>query len=368
MPRTKKVAFALSSSSSSKIAAVCRSRARPRSSQSSRPSPRWTSWCQSSKSIESSSLLMDVTLRSRDVKKLAPTIIVAALLVATATAFAVEERLKLEDSPVLKTRITKLFAPKRDEARIGFQLRREENIQLDVANERGVVVRHGIGSGIFGQASHQFAWDGRDDAGRTVPDGVYRVELELKDEDRTIEFPTTVRVDSTAPTIEVRLKHQVFSPDGDRRADHVDVQYRFSEPAYAILYVNGKPVGRSYRKKPVGSYPWYGKGRKPGTYRLALAAKDLAGNQTSTRAFAVVIRFVELTKPRYVTHGPVVRVRVSTDAKRVSWRLAGRSGTARPPKLVLRCRLPTAVTRSPSLPTATGLGQPSSGASSLANL
>ena len=74
-------------------------------------------------------------------KKLAPTIIVAALLVATATAFAVEERLKLEDSPVLKTQITKLFAPKTGEARIGFQLRREESIELDVANDRGAVVR-----------------------------------------------------------------------------------------------------------------------------------------------------------------------------------------------------------------------------------
>ena len=80
-------------------------------------------------------------------RKLAPTLIVAALLVATASAFAVEERLKLEDSPVLKTKITKLFAPKTGEARIGFQLRREESIELDVANDRGAVVRHGIGSG-----------------------------------------------------------------------------------------------------------------------------------------------------------------------------------------------------------------------------
>src|SRR3954471_22203091 len=89
------------------------------------------------------------------------------------------------------------------------------------------------------------------------------------------------------------------------------------KPSYELLYVDGKPVGQSFRKKPVGSYPWYAKGKKPGTYRLALAAKDLAGNQTSTRAFAVVLRFVELTKPRYVTHGRVVRVRVSTDAKKV---------------------------------------------------
>jgi hypothetical protein len=268
------------------------------------------------------------------VKSLAPTLIVAGLLAATATSFAVEERLKLEDSPVLKTKVESLFSPKVGEARIGFQLRREENIGLDIVDDQGTVVRHALGAGVFGQSSHQFAWDGRNDAGQIVPDGVYHVQLQLKDEDRTIEFPTTIRADSTPPTIDVHLKHQVFSPDGDHRADQLRVIYRFSEPAYAILFVNGKPIGRSFRKKPVGSYPWDAKGKKPGTYRVALAAKDLAGNETSTRAFSVVVRFVEL-RPRYVTHGPVVRVRVSTDAKKVHWRFAGRSGTARPPKLTL---------------------------------
>jgi len=262
-------------------------------------------------------------------------LIVAGLLVATATAFAVTERLKLEDSPVLGTQITDLFSPKKGEAKIGFRLRREEDIRLDVVDDHGTVVRHALGSGVFGQAFHQFAWDGRNDAGQIVPDGVYRVQVRLKDEDRTIEFPDTVRVDSTPPTIDVRLKHQVFSPDGDHRADQLNVNYRFSEPAYAILFVNGKPIGRSFRKKPVLSFPWPAKGKKPGTYRVALAARDLAGNETSTREFAVVLRFVELLRPQYVTHGPVVRVRVSTDAKRVHWRLAGRSGTARPPKLSL---------------------------------
>ena len=270
-------------------------------------------------------------------KRFAPTIIVAAVLVATATAFAVTERLKLEDSPVLKTKITNLFSPKHGEARIRFQLRREESIQLDVADDSGTIVRHSVGAGIFGPALHQFAWDGRNDAGRIVPDGVYHVQLNLKDEGRTIDFPSSISVDSTPPTIDVvSLRHQVFSPDRDGRADHVDIHYRFDEPAYAILYVNGKRAGQTYRKKPIGVYPWYGKGLKPGDYRLALAAKDLAGNRAgSTRAFTVVLRFVELTKPRYVTHGPVVRVRVSTDAKTVHWRLAGRSGTARPPRLVL---------------------------------
>ena len=269
-------------------------------------------------------------------KKLAPTLIVAGLLAATATAFAVTERLKLEDSPVLGTKISALFSPKmHGEARIRFRLRREGDIQLDVVDDHGTVVRRALGAGVFGPSFHQFAWDGRNDAGQIVPDGIYRVQLHLKDEDRTIEFPSTVQVDSTPPKIEAHLKHQVFSPDGDHRADQLSVIYRFSEPAYAFLYVNGKPVGRTFRKKPVGSYPWYAKGWKPGTYRVALAAKDLAGNETSTRAFAVVLRFVELLRPRYVTHGSVVRVRVSTDAKKVQWRLGGRTGTARPPKLTL---------------------------------
>jgi hypothetical protein len=271
------------------------------------------------------------------VKKFAPTLIVAGLLAATATSFAVEERLKLEDSPVLRTRIPALFSPKLTEARIGFRLRREEDIRLDIVDDQGTVVRHALGMGVFGQAFHQFAWDGRNDAGRIVPDGIYQVQLQLKDEDRTIEFPSTVRVDSTPPTIEnVTIRHRVFSPDGDHRADNVDVRYTFNEQAYAILYVDGKRVGRSYRKKATASYPWYGRGKKPGEYRLALAARDLAGNKAgSTRAFTVRLRYIDLFKHRFTPHGRILRIRVSTDAKSVGWRLGRARGNAKPPLIRL---------------------------------
>jgi hypothetical protein len=268
------------------------------------------------------------------VLKLAPTILVAALLVATATAFAVTEHLKLEDSPVTKTAFAARFSPKLVEERIGFRLRREEDISLDIADENGKVVKHAVGSGVFGEGYHQFAWDGRDDSGRIVPDGTYRVQLTLKDENRTIEFPQTIAVDSTAPTIEVALKHQVFSPDGDGRADHFDFVYRFGEPAWGILYVDGKRVGKTYRKKPNGRYPWYGKRKKPGEYRLALGAQDLAGNQTSTREFTVRLRYVELLRKRFRPRaGRALRVRVSSDAETLTWRLGSRSGTGKPPVL-----------------------------------
>jgi hypothetical protein len=271
------------------------------------------------------------------VKKFAPTLIVAGLLAATATAFAVTERLKLEDSPVISTTFAGRFSPKLVDERIGFRLRREEDISLDIADSKGTIVKHGIGSGVFGQAYHQFAWDGRDDSGQIVPDGTYHVELTLKDEDRTIEFPRPVVVDSTPPTIQdVTIRHRLFSPDGDRRADQINVHYTFSESAYAILYVDGKRVARSYRKKPVGTIQWYGRGKRPGDYRLALAAQDLAGNIAgSTREFTVRLRYVELLKHKFTPHGRILRVRVSTDAKAVSWRLGRTRGNGKPPLLRL---------------------------------
>jgi FlgD Ig-like domain len=295
------------------------------------------------------------------VKKFAPTLIVAGLLAATATAFAVTEHLKLEDSPVLGTRIRHLVSPVctacQPDARssqVRFRLRREGEIRLDVADSRGTVVRHAVGAGVFPARSLEFAWDGRDDDGHVVPDGVYRAELRLVDEDRTFELPDEIRVDSTLPTIEqVEVRHRLFSPDGDHRADRVDVRYTFSEPAYAILYLDGKRIGTSYRKKPVGTIQWYGRGKRPGNYRLALAAQDLAGNVApSTREFTVRLRYVELLRRKFTPRGRILRVHVSTDAKTVGWRLGSTRGNGRPP--LLRLPVPSRPGRYPLTVTANG--------------
>jgi hypothetical protein len=269
------------------------------------------------------------------VKKLAPTLIVAGLLAATASAFAVTERLKLEDSPVLGTRIPALFSPKKTETRIGFRLRREENIRLDIVDDNGtsrsILERY---ANAWGLRAHSVADGPR--ALAASPDGLYQVQLQLKDEDRTIEFPSTVRVDSTPPAIQrVRIKHRLFSPDGDHRADQVNVQYTFNEPAYAILYVDGKRVATSFRKKPVNAIQWYGR-REAQRLRLALAAQDLAGNVAgTTRAFTVRLRYIDLFKHKYTPRGRILRVRVSTDAKTVGWRLGRTRGNAKPPLIRL---------------------------------
>ena len=236
-------------------------------------------------------------------------------------------------------------------------------------DDNGTVVRHALGMGVFGQALHQFAWDGRNDAGRIVPDGLYHVKLELKDEDRTIDFPNTVRVDSTPPTIQLTIRPRVFSPDGDKRADRVDVRYKFDEQAYAILYVDGKRVGRSGRKKATSTYAWYGRGKRPGDYRLALAARDLAGNVAgSTRAFTVRLRYIDLFATKFTPLWPDPARPVLTDAKTVGWRSAQRAGQREAAADQASGAVEAGPVHATVTQTATAHGQPSLSASSVANL
>jgi hypothetical protein len=260
-------------------------------------------------------------------------VFVVCLLAATAVAFAVTENLKLESSPISGTRITSRFSPVcrasppcDRSALIGFRLRREEDIRLDIVDSSGRVVRGSLVSQVVPAVFREFAWDGRDASGRVVADGVYRAKITLRDEDRTITFPDEIRVDATPPTVDdVKVEHAVFSPDGDGRADHVGLLYRFSEPAYPVLYVDGHARTPGYRKRPVGATQWYGRGAAPGTHQLALAAQDLAGNLgPSTGALTVQIRYVELFQRRYrAVGGHRLRIRVSTDATEVRYALAG---------------------------------------------
>ena len=77
-------------------------------------------------------------------------LVVLALLGATAAAFAVTERLKLERSPVTGTRVDHVFSPvcecARDVAVISFRLRRPETVTVDILDKDGRSVRRSYAS------------------------------------------------------------------------------------------------------------------------------------------------------------------------------------------------------------------------------
>lgn len=281
--------------------------------------------------------------------RLPQTIVVLVLLAATAAAFAVTERLKLEKSPVTATRVDKVFSPvcecARDVARISFVLRRKAEVTLDLLDRDGDRVRTVVRALDEPKGRVTYVWDGRDDFDRVVPEGIYRPRIRLRENGRTIVMPNPIRVDTTAPRIRIlRVRPRVFSPDGDGRRDRVTVQYASDEPARAMLLVDDRrrSLGRFLRTE--GQIAWSGLvgGRpvRPGIHELRLRAIDRAGNRSPrTRAVPVRVRFVELARDRIeVVVGRRFSVRVSTDALSYRWRFAGRTGTET--LRVLRLRAP----------------------------
>jgi hypothetical protein len=275
---------------------------------------------------------------------------VLAVLVATAVAFVVTERLKLERSPVQRTKVTPAFSPACDcattESAISFRLRRPERVAIEVVGRGGSVVRELLVSQRLSRGPHEFVWNGRDDAGALAPDGVYRIRLHLA-RGRTITVPNRIALDTRPPQVRDAgpTRPALFSPDGDGRSDGVKVAYELSEPGQALLYVDGTLRVRTHSTATSGEIAWYGRvgGRTlpPGRYRLTLGTRDLAGNLGGVApAGAARLRYVALPRDIFrVLRGRRFTVRVSTDARRVAWRLGRRRGVSSP---VLHLRAPAA--------------------------
>jgi hypothetical protein len=272
--------------------------------------------------------------------RLAPIALVVALLAATAAAFAIAERLKLEKSPITKPRIESLFSPVSEvgtgTADIGFYLRHADTLTISIEDSTGRVVRTLLSGVRRSQGFVHLTWDGRAEAGALVPDGAYRVRVHLAREQRTITIPDSIRVDTVAPRIHVTsARPRVFSPDGDGHSDVLLVHFRLNETARPFILVNGRQRVKGRIVSHGGQLRWFGHanghGLPAGVYRLSLRAADEAGNlSTATRPILVRIRYVALGQTTYrVAPRHRFRVFVSTDARQVSWLLHGRSGTAR---------------------------------------
>jgi hypothetical protein len=274
-------------------------------------------------------------------------LIALALLGATAAAFAVTERLKLERSPITGTRVDPVFSPvcecARDVAVISFVLRRRETVTVDVLDSKGRSIDTLVRKLRESAGRVSYTWDGRDNVGRIVAEARYVPRVQLERNGRTIVLPNTIRVDTTAPRIRiVRVHPRVFSPDGDGRNDRVTASYAVDERARALMLVDGKQRVLSRFRPLEGKLVWFGRvdGRPvpPGSYEIRLRAVDRAGNRSvRTRAVVVKARYAELSRHRVeVVAGKRFSVRVHTDARSYRWLFAGEKGAARRQVLVLR--------------------------------
>ena len=272
--------------------------------------------------------------------RLASTVLVLALLGATAAAFAVTEGLKLTPSPIRSTQVDKVFSPicrcPTRVAHISFRLRKADRLTLVIVDRNGHVVRTLVDGRRFNHGSHHFTWNGRDAAARVVPDGAYRPRVHLASEHRTILLPNPIAVDTKPPRSILAINRSVLTPGVTR----VTAGYRLSEPAHPLLLVDGKVVVRGRFARPQGKLDWYGRGFAAGSYRVALAAVDPAGNLGAPTGPVVVrVVYLELARHRIRVKAGGALVVGFGPVKAVRWHLAGRTGIAHSGRVEIRAPL-----------------------------
>ena len=174
------------------------------------------------------------------------------------------QHLKLEPSPISQTHVDKTFSPVCNcatrTAHIDFSIRHADHLRIWVRTPSGPSV---IAAREFPKGMVHVQWDGQG-----VPDGVYFAVVHLQQAQRTIDLPNPIRVDTVKPTIALVS----MSRDGTKTL----FRYRTSEPAHALLIVNGERRVRTYSTGKHGKFAYAG--RLTAKTRLVLRARDVAGN------------------------------------------------------------------------------------------
>src|SRR4051812_9657515 len=145
------------------------------------------------------------------------------------------------------TKVSKSFSPicgcARGRANVRIVLRRADTVTVAVIDTRRREVATLVADVPFRRGEAKFQWDGRTDARTFAPDGGYGVRIHLARQHQTIVLPNRIRLDTKAPEVmDVKQNRDVFSPDGDRQADFVRINYVLSKPARVTLFLGGRRI------------------------------------------------------------------------------------------------------------------------------
>jgi len=231
------------------------------------------------------------------------------LVAATFAAFFVAQRLKNTPSIVQKVRIITygpggaVFSPngdgRRDFARIAFRLKKADDVTVQMLDAEGDPVRTLLDDKHLDRYQQIFPalrWNGRDDAGRLVSDGRYRIKITLRHQGRALIVQRSILKDTEPPVPKLiaigpqRGRQPEFLPEPGGGAARIHFRAVPEGPAAkGMLYVfrTGPGMPRKVRSLslPGGTRTseWNGTndaGRRvsPGTYLVVLEWRDVAGN------------------------------------------------------------------------------------------
>jgi hypothetical protein len=221
------------------------------------------------------------------------TALAVALLVGSVAAFTYTQKLKLERSPIEKARFDRWLSPECDcpgqTASLRFRLRERERIDATIVDGDGDFVTTLLSRSEQGPGRVEMEWDGRDEAGRVVPDGEYRVRVRMRDERRTIVVPVDLHVDTVPPEAQLLgVSSTELAPGG-----RIELRYETNEFGRPLLLVDGRVAARGPARKPGRkTVIWEGRVRNrplpPGLYAVSVVVQDSAGNRSEPTSPATI--------------------------------------------------------------------------------
>ena len=174
------------------------------------------------------------------------------------------------------------------------------NWKLEILS-KGTTVRTVSGTGVV---PTELAFNGKDDAGNTLPEGPYQARLTLTYSNgnlpNVLSPPFTVK--NTSPTASVTAPYQVFSPGSDEGRGVLVFDQRSSEEEVwtgKLSSASGQLLRTvKWPGKADATYLWDGRGSDgtilpDGTYTYVIEATDKAGNTGTSAPVAVTIDTAE---------------------------------------------------------------------------